>query len=90
MLSTVSVCIYAVLLTLIVQGVGGHNGPSPALRIHFILTWIRILTFGISGSGSSDPIFGNSGSGSSDPPLEIVDLDPGPEWIRIRVPIFLL
>ena len=65
-----------------------------AFRIHLILTWIRIRilrsTFGKSGSGSSDPPFRNSGSGSSDPHLEKVDLDldPGPKWIRIRVPIF--
>ena len=62
----------------------------PTLRIHLILTWIRILgsTFGNSGSGSSDPPFRNSGSGSSDPHLEKVDPDPVPKWIRIRVPIF--
>ena len=63
-----------------------------ALRIHLILTWtpIRILgsTFGNSGSGSSDPSFRNSGSGSPDPHLEKLDPDPGPKWIRIRVPIF--
>ena len=29
-----------------------------------------------------------SRSGSSDPHLENVDPDPGPKWIRIRVPIF--
>ena len=34
-----------------------------------------------------DPPFRNSGSGSSDPRLEKVDPDPGPKWIRIRVPI---
>ena len=44
-------------------------------------------TFGNSGSGSSDPPFRNSGSGSSDPHLDKVDPDPGPKWIRIRVPI---
>jgi len=63
-----------------------------AFRIHLILTWIRIRilgsTFGKSGSGSLDPPFRNSGSGPSDPRLEKVDPDPGPKWIRIRVPIF--
>ena len=42
----------------------------PALRIHLILTWIRIRilgsTFGNSGSWSSDPLFRNTWSGSSD------------------------
>ena len=51
-----------------------------ALRIHLMLTWIRIL-------GST---FWDSGSGSSDPHLEKVNPDPGPKWLRIqiRVPIF--
>ena len=51
------------------------------LRIHLILTWIRILgsTFGKSDSGSR----------SSNPHLEKVDPEPVPKWIRIRVPIFI-
>ena len=63
---------------------------TTALRIHLILTWIRILgsTFGTSGYGSSDPTYRNSGSRSSDPPLEILDPDRGPKWIRIREPFF--
>ena len=65
---------------------------SAALRIHLIVTWIRIRilgsTLGKSGSGSSDPTFRNSGSESSDPHLEKVDPDPVQKWIRIRVPIF--
>merc|ERR1711860_83518 len=71
-----------------------------AFRIHLILTWIRIRilgsTFEKSGSGSLDPPFRNSGSGPSDPTFgksgsgsgSKVDPDPGPKWIRIRVPNF--
>ena len=58
-----------------VRASSSHEGAgyfSAALRIHLILTWIRILgsTFGKSGSGSSDPPFRNTGSGSSAPRLE--------------------
>ena len=64
-----------------------HFDVDPDPGIHIGEKWIRILgsTLGKSGSGSSDPHLRNSGSGSSDPHLEKVD--PGPKWIRIRVPI---
>ena len=69
------------------SGGGGSNNSagfmiltSAAFLIHLILTWIRIRILGST--------FRKSGSGSSDPGLEKMDPDPGPKWIRIRVPIF--